>query len=241
MTKLKRWFPGAVGAMLISACHDDGMGAHGCPTEYGDGWRNYGLSLEHTEPSGCPVFIGQPGVELETGATVVDGGMLRDMERTQLVVFDANGAFLNGETVYFGEDVDRRWIAPTDVRYPAGRVDLRPDIADFDLFLRNGSRGPWAEMRISYTDALVASINGPGIVQQSGTYTWSASVATGAPPYTYRWYRNWTLAATGSSYTARAGGDTILLRLDVRDARGEVDSYSRRVLVNQCSDGARVC
>lgn len=227
--------------MVLPACHNDGLGSHGCPVEYGGGWRNYGLQLEHVEPAVCPVFVAEPGARLVTGATVVDGGMLREMASTQLVVWDANVQYLNDAQVQFREDVGRRWIAPTEVSYPAGRLDLRPDIADYDLFLRDGSRGPWAEMRISYTDALVASISGPGIVQERGTYTWSASISTGLPPYTYRWYRDWELVGTQSTYTGLAGGDTLHLRLDVRDARGEVDSHSRNVLVNRCKDGARVC
>lgn len=229
------------GALLLcSACHDDGLGEHGCPLDYSSGWGSYGLNVEHEEPTRCPVFITEPGATVQTGATVVDGGV-RNFTDNRLLLVDANGSPITVKNTVFGYDESGRWVSVSYVFYAAGRADLRPDDAYYDLTFNGGAPGPTAHMSISYTDAVSASINGPGIVQQSGTYTWSASVATGVPPYTYRWYRNWTLAATGSSYTARAGGDTILLRLDVRDARGEVDSYSRRVLVNQCSDGARVC
>lgn len=160
--------------------------------------------------------------------------MIREMERSNLVVFDANSQPINGEVVYFGEEIDGRWIAPTDVDYYAGRVDLRPDLVAFDLFLRNGSQGPWAEMQISYTSRVVASISGPAFVNPSSTYTWSASITQGVGPYQYRWYRNWNLVGTGPSYTGGGGGDTTYLRLDVVDSRGEVDSDARKAMPMTC-------
>jgi hypothetical protein len=229
-----------VNVALLAACHDDGLGTHGCPTEYGDGWHNYGLRLSHVEPAGCPVFITQPGTRQVTGATVVDGGMLREMERAQLVVWDANRTHVNSATAPFRENADNEWVAPMDVSYSAGRVDLRADIADYDLFLRNGNPGPWAEMRISYTDRVVASISGPSIVVPGATHTWSASVTSGQAPFQYRWYVDWDLVGSDASYTGPAPGDTTLIRLDVTDARGEVDSHTKRVVVDYC-DGAKVC
>lgn len=177
---------------------------------------------------------------LQTGATIVDGGV-RNFTDNRLLLVDANGSPITVKNTIFGYDESGRWVSAAYVFYAAGRANLRPDDAYYDLTFNGGAPGPTARMSIFYTDALVANINGPGYVQASGTYTWSASIATGVPPYTYRWYRNWSLVGTGSSYSVRAGGDTIHLRLDVVDSRGEVDSHTRRVLVNYCSDGARVC
>lgn len=65
-TAIGRAGAAAVVLLAMAGCHDDGFGTHGCPLNYGDGWRNYGLALEHVEPSGCPVFISQPGTRLTT-------------------------------------------------------------------------------------------------------------------------------------------------------------------------------
>jgi hypothetical protein len=165
--------------------------------------------------------------------------MLREMDKGQLVVWDANDAYLNSATSFFQTDSQGQWSAPLDVSYSAGRVDFRPDIANYDLFLRNGDRGPWAEMRNSYTNRVVASISGP-IVEPGASYTWSASISSGQAPFQFRWYVDWDLVGTEASYTGPAPGDTTLIRLDVTDARGEVDSHTKRVVVNYC-DGAKVC
>jgi hypothetical protein len=225
--------------LITPACHDDGFGEHGCPLDYSSGWGSYGLSVEHQEPKMCPVFIPSPGSRLETGAAVVDGGE-RDFVENRLIVQDAARVYVTGKIGIFGRDAQGRWISANYVGYPAGRAGLGPDDVYFDLSFNGGGAGPSAHMKVSYTDAVSASISGPGIVLPGGSYTWSASIRSGQPPFQYRWYRNWNMVGTGSSYTGAGGGDTTLLRVDVIDARGEVDSHSRRVITNYC-DGARIC
>ncbi|HEX2078987.1 MAG TPA: hypothetical protein VHG08_14790 [Longimicrobium sp.] len=197
------------------------------------------MSVEHQEPTRCPVFIPEPGAIVQTGATVVDGST-RDFTENRLLIVTADGSPLRRKIAIFGYDQQNRWISAPYQDYPAGTAGLRPDQAYFDLTFRSGASGPTAQMSISYTDAVNASISGPSIVQPSGTYTWSASISSGLAPFRYRWYRDWELVGTGFSYTGLAGGDTTLLRLDVIDARGEVDSHTKRILVNYC-EGARVC
>lgn len=225
--------------LLLPACHDDGLDTHGCPLSYSAGWSSYDLRVEHQEPTKCPVWIPSAGATLQTGATIVDGST-RDFTTSRLLVVNTNGSPVSTRTAVFGYDAQYRWIAASYVNYPAGTAALGPDRAYFDLTFLSGAPGPSAEMRVSYTDAVSATISGPSIVQPSGTYTWSANIISGQPPFQYQWYRDWELVSTGSSYTGPAGGDTTYFRLDVIDSRGEVDSHSKRVLVNYCG-GARVC
>ena len=56
----------AAAALLLPACHDDGLDEHGCVLDYSGGWGDYGLSVEHQEPTRCPVFIQEPGTMLRT-------------------------------------------------------------------------------------------------------------------------------------------------------------------------------
>lgn len=220
-------------AVLLAACHADGMGEHGCPLDYSSGWNSYGLSVEHEEPARCPAFVPQPGAPLETGAVVVDGSN-RDFSENRLLVLAANGQPVQRKIGVFGLDANQRWISSTFVGYSAGRADLRPDDVYFDLSFRDGSAGPSAHMKISYKDAVSTSISGPAFVEPGKTYTWSATISRGVGPYQYRWYRNWTLVGTGASYTGGGSGDTTHLRVDVTDSRGEVDSDARRVMPMTC-------
>lgn len=219
--------------LLVCACHADGMGEHGCALDYSSGWGSYGLAVEHEEPTRCPVFIPEPGTVLETGATIVDGGV-RNFIESRVLVQDANGAGVVAETAIFGLDRYNRWIAASYVYFPAGRAALRPDDVYYDLTFNGGSPGPSAHMKISYTDAVVTSISGPGFVEPGKSYTWSASISRGVGPYKYKWYRNWNLVGTGASYTGGGGGDTTYLRVDVIDSRGEVDSDGHRVIPMTC-------
>lgn len=242
MSRLLRW-PGLASCVAaLAACHDDGMAVHGCPTTYNDDWYGHGLNLEHTLPNQCPVFLTIPGTLLETGATVVDGESVQ-FSATYLNVRDASGDLVGTNTNRFTYDDDGRWVAPILASYFAGRDDLAPDRALFRLtYAGTGVPGPEATMHISYTDRVIANISGPGLLSLGSSATYSAKVTSGLAPFTYAWYRDWELVSTSISYTADFDVEgEVHLRLDVTDARGEVDSSSRTVTVNPCSDGAKVC
>jgi hypothetical protein len=227
--------------LLISAgCHGDGLGEHGCPLDYSRGWGSYGLSVEHEEPARCPVFIPAAGTILKTGATIVDGGM-PDFKQSLLLIQDARGNGIAAKRTDFKYDRYDRWASESYVYYPAGQANLGPDHAHLHLTFQSGADGPAAYMAISYTNALVASISGTTVIQpdEPQIHTWSAKITQGVPPYQYRWYRDWELVSTSSSYSD-IGADSMLLRLDVIDARGEVDSYSKVVVVNTCG-GEYLC
>lgn len=228
-------------ALLLgsAACHEDGLGAHGCAVSYDGPWRTTGLELIHTEPTHCPVYIPSAGTVMRTSASLIDGGS-RDFLNTRLLVTNgANEPQVKTNGV-FGWDDQGRWVAQPTVRYPAGTAGLAPDNALLDVYFQNGSPGPFAHMRIPYTDRLIASILGHASVQPHSTYTWRANVTTGQPPFTYRWYRDWDLVSTDDTYSGPAGWGEWHLRLDVHDARGEAVSTTRWIRVAECGD-ARVC
>lgn len=222
---------------VTSACHDDGLGVHSCPTDFSMNWSFYDMRLEHTEPERCPVFITEPSTRLRTGGTVVDGGT-RNFYADSLIIRNPRGEFQGGEVLEFFFDPDGRWITAHDVPYFAGTASLAPDKATYGMlaFLPGQSGSlPWARMTITYTDAVVASISGPGAVSSGMTATWSASVTAGEPPFTYYWYQDWYLVGTESSYTTEVHGDGPMeLRLDVYDARGEATSTLMQVWVSGC-------
>lgn len=167
--------------VLLSGCHGDGLGNHDCPIDYHGGWNLFSITGEHTEPRVCPVFISEPTV-LETGATFVDQ-YSRDVNEAFLLVRNAAGeAKTEGKTVIFGEDASGRWVAPIYERYAAGTTGpLLPDLALFDLYADNTLLAD-ADMRITYTDALRASVDGPAYTFSDEIYTWSANITQGVPP-----------------------------------------------------------
>lgn len=226
--------------LALAACHADGLSNHNCPTTYRGGWRVYGFDLEHQEPRRCPVFLSQPQV-LRTGATIVDGGISRDANEAFLVVFNGVGqAKTSGKTVIFGmRESDRNWIAPIYEDYSAGTGGhLLPDLAKFDVYADNTLLAD-ADMQITYTDALQASIDGPVYTQDGHSYMWTASISQGVPPYTYRWYDDWELISTDATIS-RAGAN-MHLRLDVTDSRGHAVSSELMVDVRECTGSEVEC
>lgn len=229
------------GLMILGACHGDSLGAHGCPVEYSAGWSGHGLDLEHTLPERCPVFILSAGQQRQTGALVIDGGT-PEFEETYLNVRDFSGDPVGFSFTRFTYSTDGRWSTPLYADFAAGRDTFSPDRAFFRLVYKGGNPGPDATMRITYTNAVSASISGPGMVNDGVQVTYSANVTTGQPPFTYRWYRGWELVGTGASYTdVWRGSGSVDLRLDVIDARGEADSDQRNIAISPCPFGERTC
>jgi hypothetical protein len=217
---------------FLPACHDDGLGLHGCPTEYNEGWRLLQFQLQHTEPSTCPVYIPSAGATRTSGGTVVDPSP-RDAEFVTLQILDNRGVGV-GSTAELFVQVDEDWEARLMVSYPAGRVELKPDKATFLAWI-GGSPLAAADMTITYTDRVRVVIRGPGTVLSGSTATWTADVTAGEPPFTYRWYRDWELVGTEAAYSEEAGGEgRVGLRLDVYDSRGEATSMSKSVYVTGC-------
>jgi hypothetical protein len=218
-----------------SACHDDGLDNHGCPIEYDGRWTIYAIAGEHTEPRQCPVFMDRPR-DLETGATFVDQGG-RDVNRAFMLVVDAREDPVSGGKIAdFGVDALGRWSVPMYQQYRAGTAGpLLPDYADFDLYWHDDIRAS-ARLTINYTDAFSASISGPTTIHESETHTWSASVRTGVPPYTFRWYVDWELVSTDPTVTLSGRAEDMLLRLDMTDGRGHAVSASTPIYVTHCAD-----
>jgi|GEM_PF-5951615 len=232
----------ATAVIFVAGCHDDGKLAHNCKTTYSTDWRGHGLNLEHTEPADCPVYITSPGLRRETGGTVVDGGT-REFYQALLRIKDFSGDEIGYFPQNFGYDGSGRWTAPVYVIYSAGRDDLRPDQASFSLYYDAfGSLGPRATITITYTDAVLANISGPGVIPVGNSQTYTADILAGEAPYTYAWYRDWELVSTSESYTDSFNAEgEVYLRLDITDARGNVDSSTKFVTVSSCTDGSRTC
>lgn len=233
MSKLEIRVVCAVGALLIlAACgDDDGAGNHGCPVKYAGSWTYNSFSLRHTEPRSCPVFLTAP-TDMQTGGTFVDGGISRDADRVYGQVLNASNGKVGENSVNFGQNDAGEWVAPLYIAYRAATADgLLPDRALFDVFQENTVNAN-ADMTITYTDRVQASIS-PGF-DTDGQRTWTAQVTRGVAPFTYRWYIDWELVSTDQSITT--GGGSMHLRLDVMDARGEGVSLMQLVNDTGCSD-----
>lgn len=228
----------AAALSTLAACDADGLRNHGCPIDYHGSWSLFSLSLEHTEPRVCPVFLDQPKV-LETGATIVDGGG-RNVNEAFLLVRNANGEpKTTGRTVIFGYDPYDRWIAPIYEDYAAGTAGpLLPDLALFDVYADKILLAD-ADMRITYSNAVIAPIDGPVYTFPDQAYTWTAHVSHGVPPYTYRWYNDWDQISTSQSVTLT--GAEMLLRVDITDARGHAVSTDIAVDARNCSGSEAEC
>lgn len=232
----------AAAVLLLPACHGDALGLHGCPTTYNSMWRTLEFDLEHTEPEDCPIYVPHSGAVRETGAVIVDRGN-RDGQSSFLHVTDANGYTVAYVDDPFWWDAYDRWTAATYPSYSAGRVELRPDQAHYFVGLRYSSGTlPEAWMTLTYTDRVLASISGPGMVSSGSGATYTAKVTTGSAPFRYRWYLDWDSVGSGSSYTTTFWeGGRSELRLDVIDSRGEAASTLKLVTINECTDGQKVC
>lgn len=229
------------GSVVLLACHDDGLRNHSCRTDFSANWYFHNLSVEHTEPAVCPVYIPAPGTPRQTGATIVDAGT-REYGSAETRVRNAAGSLLDSKREPFGWDQNNRWVASPSVYYNAGALDLRPDIGRFQLYDFAGGAGPWAEMVITYTDRVKMTLQGPGTVESGSTVTYTAEVTAGEPPFTYQWYQDWEPVGTESSYTTTltGAGSTVELHVDVTDARGEAASKWKPVSITDCGT-QRVC
>ncbi|HEX8691218.1 MAG TPA: hypothetical protein VF746_02160 [Longimicrobium sp.] len=219
--------------VFLPACHDDGLGLHGCPTEYDQGWRFLQFELQHTDPSTCPVYLSSPGVTRTAGGVIVDPSP-RDADVGTLQINDSRGIGVQTAVGDFQDAGNGTWEARLTLSYSAGRVDLKPDKATFLAWLRSNVLAA-ADMTITYTDQVRVTIGGPGTVLSGSTATWTADVTAGEPPFTYRWYRDWELVGTEAAYSEEVGGEgRVELRLDVYDSRGEATSLSKSVYVTGC-------
>jgi hypothetical protein len=74
----------------------------------------------------------------------------------------------------------------------------------------------------------IASISGPGAIEENTSATWSAAVSDGVAPYTYQWTVDGALAGTTSSVTAGgwAAGSLHPIVLRVTDSLGHASNYS---------------
>lgn len=78
-----------------------------------------------------------------------------------------------------------------------------------------------------------AYIEGPSQIQPDDPATWEAVVYGGTPPYSYQWYKDYTLDGTGQFYTT-SDDDDFNLFLQVNDEGGSGDQYvdSRYIYVS---------
>jgi hypothetical protein len=74
--------------------------------------------------------------------------------------------------------------------------------------------------------ALIATIQGPTLVLQYSSNTWTAGITGGKPPYTYVWRRDGTVVSTSSSYSGSVDTSDFELSLTITDALGTVSAYT---------------
>lgn len=125
MVRAKILLTCGAGLALLTACHGDALGLHGCPTRYTAEWARLGFDMDHTEPTRCPVYIPAPGTVRETGAVVIDKGD-RDGSSSFLQVKDNAGTGLNATSDIFSYDSYSRWSTQLRLSYPAGRLEMKP-------------------------------------------------------------------------------------------------------------------
>lgn len=90
---------------------------------------------------------------------------------------------------------------------------------------------------------LSVGIDGPGIIEESGTYTWRAKTSGGTPPLTYRWQyctgsRCWDVGVNGDTYTTSVvtGDPNFTLELSVSSSSG-IQTKTAALLVNVYGNG----
>ncbi len=91
--------------------------------------------------------------------------------------------------------------------------------------------------------ALIATIQGPTLMQQYSSNTWTAGVAGGRPSYTYAWHRDGTLVSTSTSYNGSVDTGGFQLRLTITDALSVVsaDTIMVEVWNSPCPPPQIVC
>jgi hypothetical protein len=73
---------------------------------------------------------------------------------------------------------------------------------------------------ITYQRPLSVAVSGPSTLAPYDYGTWSAARSGGTGPYTFTWYRDGVLVATGPSYSGYADDYSFELRVDAADANG---------------------
>jgi len=104
------------------------------------------------------------------------------------------------------------------------------------VIIRTDSTADTVTLNVN-TNLAEASINGPSVLNDDWTGTWTASVTGGRRPYTYQW--GGFGYGSNSSYSGNPGY-TSDLTLDVWDADGAHVSTSFTVTVTGCS-GGNIC
>jgi hypothetical protein len=87
-----------------------------------------------------------------------------------------------------------------------------------------------------------AIITGPGVVKEGDSAQWIASARGGTGSYTYDWYLDDYLVASGPVFNSSLDAGSHILRVHAQDTAGEVGTKSSAIRVDVvCQDGARVC
>jgi len=108
--------------------------------------------------------------------------------------------------------------APFNIVRPTGAI-----VGTLALDVTYGVRSPICAFTVSW--------EGTGLADPNTQGAWEARGQYGTTPYTFRWYRDGTLVATGSTYAANVGTTAFRLRIDGTDALGANASSTRWVTI----------
>lgn len=200
-------------AGLCEGGDSDQLGNHNCVAEYGSDFAALEYFIEHDIGWKCPVSISQQGQRLGLSGTVVDRGF-RDGGKSGLAVYDHQGILLDDDFQLFQWDVNGRWVALHYVEFPAntgGGADLLYYVPD----------ASYAKVWLEYNQFFHTSIAGTATPEIYTRQVWTADPTGGTAPYSYRWYREWDLVGSESSYSAFIDSPAdFQIRLEMIDANG---------------------
>jgi hypothetical protein len=151
------------------------------------------------------------------------------------------------------------WTAPVSGGYPAfmynwyrngthvgsgSSYSTAVGTQDFDLRVEVTDQTWSTVVAVHVVDVggVEANITGPGIINEADGGQWTASARGGTGTYTYDWYVNDYWVHSGAVFEGSPQAGLHMLRVDVQDSAGELDTHLKPVRVERvCTDGARVC
>jgi len=210
---------------LLLACGDASI--RNCPLQASSNTA-LGLQYEMVLPSNCPVPLSAYGEAKYTGANIIDPNYY--MKVAKVTVENTYGQVKAADLAFYEYDFNDQWSVIVETYYPAataGAGNVLPPSGQSVAYYDDGifESGPqfgyypaWGQLRITYISASVhAAIAGPDVPLSNTSSTWSVDASGGTTPYSYNWYRNGQLVATGPSYTASVGTAEFGLRAEVTD------------------------
>ena len=223
--------------MLLAALNDCTIpGPNPCVTDAGPGWTGHGFHIDVQQPSICPVRLNIYG-QYQDFESVVKAGDGEPQPSTNLItdIVNDHGFLQNSFSEGWSLDSDNRFTSVTIGAWYIGTVgSAGADTADAATAMPTAPTLVHAMVSISYTQEVLAAINGPTSLPGGGTVNLTAFAQNGKTPFGYHWYRDGVTVGNNSSSLSMTLGPAVHdyhFSVTITDAEGDMGQGTKTVSV----------